>query len=262
MEYKTILWEMQDGIATLTLNRPDRLNAVDGDLCSEMLEVLQQASRKEGLRVLVITGAGKAFCAGGEMQEILKANQDPALAYKGVKAVQDVFQTLRNLPYPVIAKINGDAIGGGCGLALACDFKIASEEARLGTPFVRIGLAGADFGVSYILPRLVGLTKATEMLMLGFLLSAKEAQKMGLLNKAVPSGELRGEVDRLAERLSKGPPLALKFTKMAMSQSLDKDLSTELDFEAYAQTICMLSRDVQEGVQAFLDKREPIFRGL
>jgi len=144
---------------------------------------------------------------------------------------------------------------------LACDFKIACEKARFGTPFARIGLAGADFGVSYILPRLVGLTKATEMLMLDFLVSAQEAEKMGLINKVVSSGELQGEVDRLADQLAQGASLALKFTKMAINQSLDKDLSTQMDFEAYVQTTCMLSQDVREGVQAFLEKRKPIFCG-
>lgn len=261
MGYKTILWEKKDAIATLTLNRPDRLNALNGEMGLEMLQALRHAGTEEGIHVLIITGAGKAFCAGGEMQEILRANQDPALAHKGIKVFLDVFQAIRNLPFPVITKINGDAIGGGCGLALAGDFKMASEEARLGTPFIRIGLAGADFGVSYILPRLIGLTKVTEMLMLGQLVGAKEAQAMGLVNKAIPSAELQGEVERLADQLVKGPSLALKFTKMAISQSLDKDLATELDFEAYAQTACMLSQDVKEGVQAFLDKRKPTFQG-
>ncbi len=248
-------------IDTLTLNNPDKFNALSVELGEELLATLEDVSRLSDARVLIITGAGKAFCAGGQFDDVLRANADPWLAEKSVRLFLDIVKIIRNMKIPVIAKINGDAIGGGCMLALCCDFKVASENARLGISFVKIGLSGCDMGATYLLPRLVGLTRATEYLMLGTMLPAAEAAQVGLLNQAVPVDQLDDVVSGIAVKLANGPALSLEFTKKALARAIDVDFSTELELEAYLQSLSIQSEDVREGVMALKEKRKPSFKG-
>jgi enoyl-CoA hydratase/carnithine racemase len=250
-----------DGVVTLALNRPARLNALSIALGHSLLGALRDLGRDDSARVLVLTGAGRAFSAGGDLTEIQAANADPAKAEEGVRVFLDAFQALRDLPFPAIARVNGDAVGGGCCLALGCDLRLAVRGARFGLPFVNIGLSGADLGASYILPRLVGLTRATEILLLGWMLTAEEAAGLGMIHRAVEPDALDAEVEALARRLARGPRLALRLTKQALAGSLDRTLVEALDFERRAQTLALQSPDVLEGVRAFLEKRPPRFGG-
>lgn len=248
-----------DGVVTLALNRPERRNALSAALGHELLRTLKELAQDDAARVLILTGAGKAFCAGGDFADIEAANADPRKAKEGVGVFLEVFRALREVPFPSIARINGDAVGGGCCLALGCDFKIAVRGARLALPFVNIGLAGADLGASYILPRLVGLTRATELLLLGRTVTAVEAAALGMIHRAVEPEALDREIGELAQRLARGPRLALRLTKQALAASLDRGLEEALNFERYAQTLAIQSPDVLEGVRAFVEKRPPRF---
>ncbi len=251
----------KDGVATLTLNRPERRNALSIAIGHALLEALRQLALDESARVLVLTGAGKAFCAGGDFAEIQAANADPKKAEEGVGVFLEVFQALREIPFPSVARINGDAIGGGCCLALACDLGIAVRGARFSLPFVNIGLSAADLGASYILPRLVGLTRATEMLFLGQSVTAEQAVGLGMIHRSVEPEALDQEVSDLVGRLARGPRLALRLTKQALAASLDRGLDEALAFERDAQTLAIQSPDVLEGIKAFLEKRPPRFGG-
>ncbi|MBI4590444.1 MAG: enoyl-CoA hydratase/isomerase family protein [Candidatus Rokubacteria bacterium] len=248
-----------DGVVTLTLNRPERRNALSTALGHELLAALRGLALDDAARVLVLTGAGKAFCAGGDFADIQAANADPLKAEEGVGVFLEVFRALREIPFPSIARTNGDAVGGGCCLALGCDLKIAGLGARLALPFVNIGLAGADLGASYMLPRLVGLTRATEMLLLGQTVTAAEAAALGMIHRAVEPEALDREIGELAQRLARGPRLALRLTKQALAAGLDRGLEEALAFERYAQTLAIQSPDVLEGVRAFIEKRPPRF---
>ncbi len=261
MDYETVKLKIDGGVATITMNRPEVLNAMTTQLGVDIRDALRVVRRNETLKVLVLTGEGKAFCAGGDMDEVLRVNADPILADRAVRAILECIEEIRTLDIPVISRINGDAYGGGTTLALACDFKIAVETAKFGFLFVRVGLSGADAGATYLIPRLVGLTRATEMLMLGELIEAPDAYRMGMLTRVVPPESLDDEVGRFVKKIVNGPTLALKMTKKALAGCLEKDLTTELDFECYAQTLCIQSADAREGIKALVEKRKPVFQG-
>ena len=261
MSYKNIVLERGDGgIATLTIHRPERMNAISIETVGEMMDALGRLARDEELRVLVLTGAGhRAFCAGADVADM--APRPAQEAGRIVRLYLDYVLTLRDLPVPVIARINGVAAGGGCCTALACDIRVASESARFGFVFHNVGLTAADLGATYFLPRLVGYGKAAELLLTAELIDAPEALRIGLVNRVVPDDRLDAAVDSLAERLAAGPPKATRLTKQALNQSLDRDLASEFDFEVLAQTLCILSEDHIEGARAFREKRAPVFRG-
>lgn len=261
MDFETTKLTIDGDAATITMNRPAVLNAMTTQLGVDVRDALRAVRGNENVKVLILTGEGKAFCAGADVDEVLRVNKDPILAHTAVKVFLECVEEVRNLDIPVIARINGDAFGGGAMLALSCDFKIAVETARFGVLFVRVGLTGADAGATYLLPRLVGLTRATEMLMLGELIEAPEAHRLGMITRVVPQDSLDDEVGRFVKKILNGPTLAIKMTKKALTRSLDKDLSTELDFECYAQTLCIQSADAREGFEAFRDNRKPVFQG-
>jgi enoyl-CoA hydratase/carnithine racemase len=261
MDYETVKLTIDGATATVTLNRPDVLNAMSFQLGVDIRDALRVVRQDENLKVLILTGEGKAFCAGADMDEILRVNTDAIQAEKAVRVFMERIADIRTLDIPVIARINGDAFGGGAMLALACDFKIAIETARFGFLFARVGLTGADAGATYLVPRMVGLTRASEMLMLGEVIDAPEAYRIGMLSRVVAPENLDEEVDRFVNKILNGPTLAIKMTKRALAGSLEKDLTTELDFECYAQTLCIQSADAREGVQAFVEKRKPVFQG-
>jgi len=261
MGYQTILLRQEGAVATIALNRPEKLNALSVAMADEICAALDEVSRSGQARVVIITGVGNAFSAGADFAEMERILESALETDRGARSFLNVARALHELGFPTIAKINGDVYGGACGIVMACDFRIAREEARFGFVFTRVGLSGADAGVSYFLPRLVGLGKATELLMLGQTVDAREAERIGLIHRAVPAGELDGVVDDLARRLANGPPLALKFTKRALRDGLDRDLETGLEYEAYVQGLCFRTEDHREGLQAFLEKRKPEFKG-
>lgn len=261
MDFETVRLTTDGAEATITMNRPDVLNALTTQLGIDLCNALRVVRGDQDLKALTITGDGKAFCAGADMDEVLRVNKDPFLAEKAVKVFLECVREIRTLDIPVFARVNGDAFGGGAMLALACDFKIAVDTARFGFLFARVGLTGADAGATYLLPRLVGITRATEMLMLGEMVEAPEAYRLGMLTRVTPAEGLDDEVGRFVKKILNGPTLAIKMTKKALVGSLEKDLATELDFECYAQTQCIQSADAREGIMALREKRKPIFQG-
>lgn len=266
MDFSTIRVDEADGIATLALHRPDRLNALNIAMGEEMCAALDALARRATARVLVVTGAGRAFSAGGDLASMgdLSSAGEAARAFaidRGVRVFCDVARRLRELPLPVVAKVNGDAFGGALGVVMACDLRIAREDARFGFVFTRVGLSGADAGVSYLLPRLVGIAKAVELLLLGQTIDGREAERIGLVHRAVPGDDLDRVAGEIVGRLGAGPPLALRATKRALYDGLARDMATDFECEAYAQSLCFQSEDHREGLAAFRDKRAPAFRG-
>jgi len=251
--------ESKDGIATITLAQPERMNALGFEMLDALVAALDAVRRGED-RVLVLAAEGRAFCAGADRAEMIE--RKPAEWEPIVDHYLDPVRRIADLDIPVIAKLQGDTVGGGFGLAIACDFRVAVEGIRLGAPFVRIGLAGCDMSAGYYLPRLIPLGMATEMMMTGKLVRADEALGLGLVHRVVSAENLDDEVSKLAEKLRHGPPIALAFTKRAIRRSLDLDRDAEFDYEVFAQVNCIQTEDHQEGVRAFFDeKRAPVFKG-
>jgi 2-(1,2-epoxy-1,2-dihydrophenyl)acetyl-CoA isomerase len=244
------------GVATLTLNRPQRKNAVPSGLWVELQRRFQEVSESAEDRVLVVTGAGPAFCAGADLAEMPR-DVHPMRAMLAVNAAA---LALHAVSKPTLAKVNGDAVGAGMNLALGCDLVVAAESARFSQIFVRRGLS-LDFGGSWLLPRLVGMHKARELAFFGEILSARDAERLGLVNRVVPDAELDGFVADWAERLASAPPLALQSSKRMLSNAFSVGLAEALDAEAAAQSVNLVSEDVREGIAAFLEKRKPVFHG-
>lgn len=261
MPFETITCEEATGVATLTLNRPDRLNALSLRMGDELCEALETLRGRQDLRVLLVTGAGRAFSAGGDLASMDEVKGDPFAIDRGVRVYCEVARRLRELDIPVVAKVNGDAFGGSLGIIMACDLRLAREDARLGFAFTRVGLSGADAGVSYLLPRLVGVARAAELLLLGEVVSGKEAERIGLVNRALPAADLDRVTAEIVARLAVGPPIALRATKRALYDGLGRDMVTDFQCECYVQTLCFQSQDHQEGLRAFREKRPPMFQG-
>lgn len=260
--FEHLLVERQEAVGTITLNRPEKLNAFAGRMHQDLAEAVQLLAADDSVRVLVITGAGRAFCAGADiayMKELLES-QDWENAKALVEAGRAVVTTVRETPKPVIASINGPAAGGGANMALACDLRIASDQASIGQTFNRIGLH-PDWGGTYFLPRLVGPAKALELIYSAEMLDAQEAHRLGLFNRVVPHDQLGDETRALAQALAAKAPLALGLAKQAVYQSGDRSLAEMLDLELDHQIRCFQSRDAREGLQAFLEKRRPTFHG-
>ena len=254
--------QSSSGIATITLNRPDRLNALTFDVYRELTDTFASLRDDEDVRAVVITGAGRAFCSGGDVKEIIgelfSRNMEDLLEF--TRMTCELVLNIRLLPKPVIASLNGTTAGAGACIALASDIRIATADARIAFLFVKVGLSGADMGAAYLLPRVVGLSKATELLYTGDFISATEAERIGLYNRVVPSAvELRKETQDLAERLASGPAFALAKTKEMLNRELNMNLQTALECEAQAQAICMQHSDYREAYEAFIAKREPKF---
>jgi 2-(1,2-epoxy-1,2-dihydrophenyl)acetyl-CoA isomerase len=260
MSYEHILLSRTDGIGTLTLNRPDKLNAFAGTMRTEIAEALEELERDDAVRVIVITGAGRGFCAGadvGYMAELIARHDVESMAAL-VEAGRRVVSTIRRSSKPVVGSINGVAAGGGANLALACDIRIASDQAKLGQTFNRIGLH-PDWGATYFVPRLVGPAKALELFWLAELVDAHECLRLGLVNRVVPHGALERETREVSTALAAKPALSLALAKRAVYQSMDRSLSEMLDYELEAQLRCFESRDAAEGIRAFVEKRTPTF---
>ncbi len=264
MTFEKLLYEANEGIATITLNRPERLNAIDYALKDELLTVLDLVARDTDVRVAMLTGAGRAFCAGADMKDVLWRGHemDPVTReQQEVRSFNELVRVMRHLEKPIIAAVNGAAVGGGCCLALAADLRIASSTARFGMVFGRLGLSSADMGGTFLLPRLIGLAHASELLLTGEIIDAERAERIGLVNRLVRKEDLMSTAKAYAVRLVAGPPIGLAVTKRALNRSLGMDIAEHLDYEAYVQSKCMLTADHREGVDAFLSKREPHFEG-
>jgi enoyl-CoA hydratase/carnithine racemase len=259
----SFLYERDEhGIATITLNRPDRLNALTFEVYQELIDTFAALRDESDVRVVVITGAGRAFCSGGDVHDIIGElfSRDMEGLLEFTRMTCELIQNIRSLPKPVIASLNGTTAGAGACIALASDLRVASEAAKIAFLFVKVGLAGTDMAASYLLPRVVGFSKATELLYTGDFISAAEAERIGLYNRVVPAGDLFTATREFAERLARGPAFALGKTKEMLNRELDMNLQTALESEAQAQAICMQHPDYREAYEAFVAKREVKFK--
>ncbi len=262
MNLEHILLEKKEQVALVTLNRPEKLNAFGGRMRQELVEVLNDTAADSQVRVVLITGAGKAFCVGGDVNEFVDGSVQ-ALS-KEVSALRPAMGqavlAINTMEKPVIAVVNGVAAGGGCNLALACDMRIASEKARFGQVFTRRGLH-PDWGGIYFLPRLVGYAKAAELIFSGEVIEAEEALRIGLVNRVVAHEQLGEAGWELACRIARNAPIPISFAKRGLQNFLKWDLAQAIDYEAYVLGVVRKSQDVKEGFTAFLEKREPVFMG-
>lgn len=256
MEYKTIILSKEDNIATLVFNRPDKLNALSTEMLQEINAALDEVAKDKGLRVLIITANGKVFCAGADLREPIFAETSPSTTRRHLTLFHSIPIKLRALSVPVIASVTGAAVGAGANIALACDIIIASEKAQFGQVFVNIGLH-PDTGGTYFLPRSVGIPKAMELMMTGDLIEATEAERIGMINKVVPSDKLEEVTRNLAQKLANGPAVALGMTKASVYENQMKDLDASLEREAECQVLLVGSPDNKEGIRAFKEKRKP-----
>jgi 2-(1,2-epoxy-1,2-dihydrophenyl)acetyl-CoA isomerase len=263
MSYETILVDKKNQIARITLNRPSALNALNDQMGEELNLALKEVEKDPETRCVIITGAGRAFSAGEDvsgLKERYAGNTHPSLGDHLRSKYHPIITRIRNMEKPVIARINGVAAGSGASIALACDIRIASDEAGLKQAFIGVGLV-PDSGSSYFLTRTVGAGRALELIMTGRTLGAKEAETVGLVNKAVPASELDKTVDEMAANLANGPTKALGLSKRVVNQSSRLDLSDALEYEAMNQEIAGKTKDHLEAVKAFLEKRQPRFTG-
>jgi enoyl-CoA hydratase len=259
MSYKTIIYEETDGIGLITINRPKSLNALNTEVLDELIPLLENIDRNEDIRVLIFTGAGeKAFVAGADIQELAKLTplQGKAFAEKGHQAL---FQ-IQSLSIPVIAAVNGFALGGGLELSLACDFIYASENAKFGQPEINLGII-PGFGGTQRLPRIVGKNTAKEMILTGRTISAEESRELGFVSRVLPAEELLAEVQKTARTMAAKGRVSLNAAKQAINRGMDVDLATGCTIEIDAFALCLSSEDAKEGTSAFLEKRKPEFKG-
>lgn len=245
----------------ITLNRPDRLNSLTFEVYRELTDTLAALRSRDDVRVVVIAGRGRGFCSGGDVEEIIGElfSRDMNGLLEFTRMTCELIRNIRALNKPVIASLNGTVAGAGAVIALACDLRIAADTAKIAFLFVKVGLAGADMGAAFLLPKVVGLSKATEMLYTGDFVSAGEAANIGLYNKVVQVSELEAETMRWAEKLAAGPGFALGMTKAALNRELHMSLEMALEAESEAQAICMLNPDFREAYRAFTEKRAPEF---
>jgi 2-(1,2-epoxy-1,2-dihydrophenyl)acetyl-CoA isomerase len=263
MIYKCLLYEIKDGVATLTLNRPERLNALGDTLRDDLHDAILRSSDNPDVRVMVITGSGKGFCAGGDvkaMNEAKEGKRERPLIEKIAPGRDRTLLAMRDAPQPIIAAINGAAAGAGMNLALGCDIRVASTAAKFSQAFVKRGLH-PDWGGTYFLPRVVGMARAAEMIFTGEVIDAAEALRLGIVSRVVAPEELLPTVSELARKIAEGPPVAIRLAKHSLYANADRDLKSALEGETAAQNLCFETEDAREGIRAFIEKRAPVFRG-
>lgn len=263
MDYKEVIYTKEGHVATITLNRPEVLNAVTPLTLRELDSAIEEARRDEEVRVLVITGAGRGFCSGADVASGGIEIEQPPAGETGKRILEGrrMGFLLTRFPKPAIASVNGPAVGFGAELALQCDIRIASDKARFGWVFVNRGLVPDTGAGTYLLPRLVGLSRTCELLFSGDIINAAEAERIGLVSKVVPADQLRAATMELATRLAKKAPLALQLIKDILYRGLDRDLEAHLPYNAQAFQLLMQTEDYKEGIRSFLEKREPQFKG-
>lgn len=259
---KSFLYKVKNGVAYITLNRPERLNALTFEVYRELTNIFAALKDEKEVRCVVIKGEGRAFCSGGDVHDIIGElfSRDMQGLLEFTRMTCELVKNIRTLPKPVIASLNGTTAGAGACIALASDIRIAAEEAKIAFLFVKVGLSGADMGAAFLLPRVVGLAKATELLMTGDFVSAQEAKEIGLYNRVVALEDLEDETRTFAEKLAAGPAFSLAMTKELLNREMETSLDTALEWEAQAQAICMQHPDYREAYEAFVGKRTPKFQ--
>lgn len=262
MNFEHILYEQKEKVVWITLNRPERYNAFGGMMRQELVEALKAADNDDSSRVVVITGKGKAFCTGGDVNEFASGETKALSKTVSAKrhAMAEAVLIINHMEKPVIAAVNGVAAGGGCNLALACDIRIASDQARFGQVFTRRGVH-PDWGGIYFLTRLVGYAKAAELIFSGDVIDAEKALACGMVNHVVSHDNLISATDEMASRIADNAPIPIAFAKRGLQNFQKWDLAQALDYESYVLEVCMKSEDVIEGFGAFLEKRKPVFKG-
>jgi enoyl-CoA hydratase/carnithine racemase len=261
--WKHFDFALDDGVATVTFARPDKLNALTFDVYADLRDLLGELPHRGDARVLVLTGEGRGFCSGGDVEEIIGELQSMSAGglLEFTRMSGAVVKAMRDCPLPIVAAVNGVAAGAGSVLALASDFRLVARSARFSFLFTRVGLAGADMGAAYLLPRLVGLGRATELLVLGEAVTAERAVEIGLATELVDNDELAGAASALARRLADGPALAYATTKVLLTRELDLDLGSAIEIEALAQALLMKSDDFGEFYAAWSEGRKPAWTG-
>jgi enoyl-CoA hydratase/carnithine racemase len=263
MKPKSVLYSVDpaSAVATITLNRPERLNALTFEVYTELRDTFRALDTEPSVRAVIITGTGRAFCTGGDVEDIIGAlfSRDAAGLLEFTRLTCNLILSIRQCRRPVVAALNGPVAGAGAVIAAASDIRIAAESAKIAFLFSRVGLTGADMGAAWLLPRIVGLAHASELLMLGDFITATRAAEIGLYNRVVPAERLMAEVTEVAARLARGPSVALGVTKQALNQEAAMDLVTALEAEAQAQADCMQNPNFRKAYEAFRAKRDPKF---
>lgn len=260
---ESFLYDVDDdtGVATITLNRPDRLNALTFQVYDELRRAFRAIHDDDAVRVVVLTGQGRGFCTGGDVEDIIGRlfERDMRGLLEFTRMTCDLILAMRRCRKPIIGALNGTVAGAGAVIATACDMRIGAESAKIAYLFTRVGLSGADMGAAWMLPRIVGLGKASELLMTGDFIGADEAHRIGLYNRVVPLDELADAARELAEKLARGPSFALEITKDSLNREASMDLAGALEAEAQIQAALMLHPDFRESYEAFVEKRDPNF---
>ena len=261
---KDLLEQVKDGVALLTMNRPDRLNAMSGAMLDAMIEALPRLAADKNIGVVVLTGAGRGFCSGGDVKAMAEGTEAEGDTLESraqsLRARMEVSRWLHEMPKPTIAMVRGAAAGAGLSLALACDLRVASDNAKFATAFARVGYSG-DFGGSYYLTQLVGTAKARELYYTADIVDAQQALALGIVNRVVPDAKLEDETMALAAKIAGGPRVALGYMKRDMNAAESGSLKELLDLEAWHHTRTGLTEDHREAARAFVDKRAPVFKG-
>lgn len=262
-EWRHFDFEVTDGVATVTFARPDKLNALTFDVYADLRDLLGELEHRDDIGVVVVTGSGKGFCSGGDVNEIIGEllQMDSKGLLEFTRMTGAVVERMRRLPIPIIAAVNGVAAGAGAVIALAADLRILARSASFHFLFTKVGLAGADMGSAYLLPRVVGLGRASELLLLGEKVDAGTAHSIGLASRVVEDEALDEETTELAAQLADGPNLAYGATKILLSRELDMDLGSSIELEAFTQALLMTTEDHAEFYRAFTGKRPPEWRG-
>jgi len=256
-----VIVEKDQGITTLTINNPDRRNALSFELVEELAAAVEEIKGDKDVLCVILTGAGKGFSSGGDVKSMVPpegVGEDEMAGF--IKGYYLKNLSIMEIPVPTIAAINGHAIGAGCTLALACDMKIASKKVKLGLGFVKIGLH-PGMGTTFFVPRIVGMAKAYELLLTGEPVTGEEAERIGLINYAVEPEEVMDKARELAQKIAKGPAIPIRRMKESIGGSLDRTLADTLDMEAGFQVECSKTEDLMEGIKAFIERREPVFKG-
>ncbi|MBP6822853.1 MAG: enoyl-CoA hydratase [Acidobacteria bacterium] len=266
MSDQPILTHVENKVATLTFNRPDKLNALSRELLTQSAECLKRWSRDPEVGAIVVTGSGRAFCAGGDVSNMAKDTASPQNIktleeqIDGLREAQELSWLLYNMPKPTIAAVNGHAMGAGLGVCLSCDLRIASESAKFGTAYAKVGFGG-DFGTTWLLAQSVGAAKAKELFFLSEIIDATEAHRLGLVNRVITADQLMAQVGEIATRIAHGPLVSYRYMKANVNQAMSSDFRTLLDREAETHLRCGQTEDHKEGVKAFMEKRQPNFSG-
>lgn len=262
MKPKTFKFSVEGRVGRIVLDRPDTLNSLTFEVYGELRDLFRWLATQPAIRAVTITGRGRGFCSGGDREEIISRlfERDAEDVYRFARMTCDLVEAMRGCPQPVVAAINGACVGAGAIIAMASDFRYAVPEAKFGFVFTKVGISGADMGATFLLPRIVGWTKATQLLMTGEVISAEEALKIGFLNELMPSGALEKKAAEVATSLADGPAFGLAMTKTLLNRQLGASLSQALESEAQAQALCMLHPDFKTAYEALRNKKQPRFK--